>query len=686
MTSLLFTLLSTGLTVGVFAYLFSYIELSDLLLLIKELHLPSLATFVLLSLAGSMFRTWRYAILLHTRAVEVSKPALFLIVLVRNLCSDLLPARLGSTVYIYLVHSHLGIALTSASTSFACALFFDVVAILPLILLVLTFQFSQEFIVLLSVASILFLLVLAGLYFLPQLLQQVDRLITNLRVRTSNRYDSLLEKLHSFFNAVREETLDYRARGLFAPLFCLSIGVRLCKYFSLYIFLVALLIPLGYGTESIPFGKALIAIFSAEAGASLPISGIAGFGAYEGLWVGVLQLLGIPSRLAQITGVSHHLFTQVYGYSLGALAMGALLIWKWSGYSRNSSTKQEPHNRATGMRFTLAYSCALAMTAATASAPLLYASSVDHTKVRAKLSSYTNEQIETIKAFGKLFPGTIVYDSNISGSFGIHAIDVSSGHTIALIDTAEHEMFPAISSDGRQIAYARTKSLARIAPADIWLYDTEKKTNQKLIENATFPTFSKDGKTIYFERERKYAFSFSLANKEIKEIFPAGHPQFVGRRVVKPKVSLDGSQIAFTSDTPSRWHAWKASLHGGTATRLGAGCEPSFRADNVNTIFIQRGKAKGGSGIFSASTTTAPIPLHDWEGELGHEYFPQILENDRLLLFAAAPEDTHSHTEAPYQVLAKDTVTSKTYQLTYNEATNRWPQYSSKLTLGTRRR
>ena len=59
--------------------------------------------------------------------------------------------------------------------------------------------------------------------------------------------------------------------------------------------------------------------------ASLPISGIAGFGAYEGAWAGVFILLGFPAAMAKATSLSHHLVTQLYGYLIGIASILTLL-------------------------------------------------------------------------------------------------------------------------------------------------------------------------------------------------------------------------------------------------------------------------------------------------------------------------------------------------------------------------
>ena len=70
----------------------------------------------------------------------------------------------------------------------------------------------------------------------------------------------------------------------------------------------------------------LVGLVAAESSASLPVSGIAGFGAYEGVWAFTFEFLGFPEKIAQLTAISHHLFTQLYGYSIGALALMLLLL------------------------------------------------------------------------------------------------------------------------------------------------------------------------------------------------------------------------------------------------------------------------------------------------------------------------------------------------------------------------
>ena len=115
------------------------------------------------------------------------------------------------------------------------------------------------------------------------------------------------------------------AAGVFFRIFLLSLLVRLAKYASLGVLLAALLKGSGFGDALLSPSKVFLGIVSSEMSASLPVSGIAGFGAYQGTWSAAFTLLGMPASLAATTGVSHHLFTQAYGYSLGILALLALL-------------------------------------------------------------------------------------------------------------------------------------------------------------------------------------------------------------------------------------------------------------------------------------------------------------------------------------------------------------------------
>ena len=279
--------------------------------------------FLFCSFFMSFFRTWRYVVLLHANDQSPSSVALYLVTLVRNLFSDLLPARIGTVVYIYLVKYRLGVCFGSATASFAMAFVFDILSLAFLIFLaaIIVSASSLSTPVLIGVGVFLIICSVLVLLFLPQLIE-FSGLVAGYCpfVGVDNRL-----KLKLALESTRDGILKIQKARVFLKVLALSFGVRLFKYLSLYVLLLALLIPAGYEAISLGLPKVFLGLCSAELAASLPISGIAGFGAYEGAWILVFQLLGYSHKLAMVSSVSHHVFTQVYGYSIGSLAL--LLLW-----------------------------------------------------------------------------------------------------------------------------------------------------------------------------------------------------------------------------------------------------------------------------------------------------------------------------------------------------------------------
>lgn len=318
---LVYLFFSVLITVSIFYYLFSQISLSEVWGLILGVDRRALYCFVFLAVSMSFFRTWRYLLLLWVVGYRPSALAFFLVVLVRNFFSDLLPARIGSLIYIYVVTARLGIPFASATSSFALSFLFDIVALVPLILIALIMAGSVESI---SLGGLLAGSVVLGV--ISVLLIKYLAWFCKIMAQWVKKYRGEHNKIFEFLCQTESDIEKVKTAGIFNRLIVLSLLVRITKYASLYIFVYALLKPIGYGFEDLHVAKVLLGICASELAASLPISGIAGFGAYEGAWALTFTMLGFEEKIASLTAVSHHLFTQVYGYSLGALALLLLLL------------------------------------------------------------------------------------------------------------------------------------------------------------------------------------------------------------------------------------------------------------------------------------------------------------------------------------------------------------------------
>lgn len=323
--ALIYTLFSIGLTTVVFAYLFTHITWEQVMDLIVAINRPLAGLFVLMALLMQVTRTVRYRLVLRTTGQDPGFFRLFLAVLVRGLCVDLLPARVGEVVYIYILRVRLGVELGAATASFALAFLFDIMALAPLLvaaLVIVGTDLQASLPVLLGASVVLLALSGALIHFLPWGLRVGFAVGSFL----PSRWHRFRPWCRRFLAATHRQVKRARKHGVYLPLFGLSVLVRLLKYGALYVLLWAMLEPRGYALGDLSFPRVFLGLCSAEVAASLPISGIGGFGAYEGAWSLVFELLGFPGDLAKATSLSHHLFTQAYGYSLGIIAVLVLLM------------------------------------------------------------------------------------------------------------------------------------------------------------------------------------------------------------------------------------------------------------------------------------------------------------------------------------------------------------------------
>lgn len=658
---------SISVTVAVFVYLLSKVSISEVLGLVRDVDRTALYMFFVLSFAMSFFRTWRYQLLLHLSGFRPNSIALFLIVLVRNLFADLLPARIGTLIYIYLVNTRLQVSLSAATSSFAMSFLFDIFALMPLVVLAVIGAGAGSFAnsgVLAVAAVIIGILFWALIRFLPEVVGWIGRILRGLPLGSGR----LSVKLNELIDSVAEELTKYKSTRVYFHLMSLSILVRILKYASLYAFLYALLRPLSFTVSDLDVPKVFLGMVTSELIASLPVSGIAGFGAYEGAWAFAFRLLGFPGNIADLTAISHHLFTQIYGYGLGTLAIVFLMLPVFSKKTATGIGRRRPKERT--FYFRVMASCVALF--------ILLGGIYDLSKARTRPESQeiigskqNSSQLETLS---NIFPGRILFDSNRSGTFGIYTMIADGSDIRKIVDNEHHEVYPGASPDGRWVVYAVTQSLARYAPADIWLVDTAGKNPRRLVRNGTFPSFSDDGSTIFFERERKKIMSIDADGSNLRQVYPNNNSAFTGYSIVKPRISEDGAMVAFMSDRGGRWSAWIDNLSGGGAIRLGKGCEPNWYPEGKELIWVSNRNVKAGTGLlrFNEQNGSSKI-VQDDGAPFGHEYFPSVSKDGNFLLYSAAPADQHDHAVSNYQIFVKDLNTGNVVRVTFDNFTNRWP-------------
>lgn len=661
---------SLMVTVLVFLWIGRDIEPMDVVDAITDMAPPEILLFIISSIFMSICRAWRLLLLLEPVGYRPGRLAMLLTVLVRNLFADLLPARLGGLVYLWLCRTRLGVSLGAASSSMAISFVFDMIAVSPL-LIVVGLVIAGE----LGIARILIwafgLAVAGGALIVLFLLAPLADLAAGLIPRLPLLPERIKGGLAAFAASVAEDVRITRRAGIFLPVVVLSILVRLAKYTAMYFLLLGILMPMGFGLADLPPHKGLVGLIAPEIAASLPVSGIGGFGAYEGTWAVAFHFLGLPEQMAKLTGVAHHLFTQAYGAGIGLAALLLLFLPLFRAGEPRPAAAVSPGRRWLQIVASVAVWLGISTAVLMASDVL-----VDEGNAAQKEdAAFTAEEVEGRQHLQDLPIGRLLYDSNRSGNFGIYIQNPDGSGMRKVVDTPAEEMYPDIDPTGRWVVYARARSTNLKAPAEIRICRLDGSQDRKLLDNATFPSFTGDGKAVIAERGRSRIIRVDIASGREEEIFPRGKGQFARAQIAKPRISPDGRWVAFTSDRPRRWTAWAVRLEDGHAVSLGDGCQPVWSNDPDVVYHVATSGMKERTGVLR---TTLPAgrgkTVLDRDAPRGHEYFPSI-EGGRYIFYGASRPGEHDHDSANYQLFVHDLKDGWTARISRDGFTNRWPQF-----------
>ena len=307
-------LVSLAITAGLFAYLLSEIDLAELARTARELRRGYLAWFVVVLLLGVGFRAVRFWVLLG-RTVRLR--TLVAITLARNLFVDLLPARLGELSYVYLVARRGGRTVEEGLASLLLAVLFDVVALTPLLVMAVVVvggggSVPAGWLAVMSVALAVaaYAAMRAAAPVSAFLADRLEGPATGWRARATAWLRGTATALRATW-----------ARGIFGPVLALSMGVRICKFGSYYLLVLAIMAPLGYTVAGLGFFQVFLGVVGAELAAALPIHGIAGFGTFEAAWALSFSQLGFTREHAIISGILAHVVSQFVEYTLGGVAL-----------------------------------------------------------------------------------------------------------------------------------------------------------------------------------------------------------------------------------------------------------------------------------------------------------------------------------------------------------------------------
>jgi len=316
-------ILSLIISAGLIWLLLSSIELNELWSTLQNIHYPALFIFMLFSLFASVLRAWRYKILLDPYSISWFN--ILLVTFIRNVFVDLLPARIGSLSYVYLINRRLNFPLPTAASTFILAFVFDFITLSPILLIaILAVGTSSSFIsspVLLFAVVLFFIFILLFLHYLTFFIDLgsniFKKVLKLLNLDKKKWAGNGIEKLAE----INQELIKIRRQRKYWSVFLLSLVLRLAKYGAIISLLWALLYSHGFSLPDLNFFKVVLGVTGAEFTSILPIKGIGGFGTWESAWAFTFQLLHFEQNLAIITGLGVHLISNFFEYIIGILSI-----------------------------------------------------------------------------------------------------------------------------------------------------------------------------------------------------------------------------------------------------------------------------------------------------------------------------------------------------------------------------
>jgi len=274
--------------------------------------------------------------------------------------------------------------------------------------------------------------------------------------------------------------------------------------------------------------------------------------------------------------------------------------------------------------------------------------------------------------------GFIVWSSNRSGNHDIYLKRLPNGVIQRITNHPHTEFYPRISPDGKQIVFSRSHkpsvSQRNIYPWDVYLLDLKSGKERLLAKNGNLPTWSIDGKRVFFQRHGNTVVELNLRKNREKILYQSGQNIKVPPKTAlgTPSISAKGDRLAATFRNTMR--ATGVVGPKGRVRRTGKGCQLNWGpGDRYLYKIDDGGKMKNALYKINAKTLAA-TKWFDAQGDYSHEYFPRISNTDDVLVYGAS-SGGHEHDTADYEIFlwVVGEPANKVKRITYHAGNDCWP-------------
>ena len=633
----------------------------------------SVLLYLFAALFRTVLRTLRYGLILG--ASETRPPAfhhLFLVTVCRNMFVDMLPARLGELSYIAMLNRGYSVSGQSCLSSLAISFVFDLIALGMMITTIVMYQLLTVGIQSWVVGNTVILMVVIAilLVILFPVLEFSSVILSRIPLFNRGIFGKIAELLQKTVVALKKT----REAGIIGRVLLLSLGIRAGKYLGLYLLFAGVITANFPEVDSRPV-SALISLISAEAGASLPIPTFMGFGTYEAGGTLAMVSLGASRSASLIIMLSLHILSQVVDYTLGGIALIVFLVSTGFAVAQKDFAYSV---RGKSYQFVaLVLFCTGILVLAYQLRDLRKMGSL---RPPDKGQALTNDRGSG--TFGKKnldeLKGFIIWSSNRYGNHDLLMYSLPDKQITRLTTHPHTEYFPRISPDGTRVVFARSQqpwvSQRNYYAWDVYLLDLESGVEKLLAANGNVPTWSSDGKKVYFQRNGNQVVELEVASGKETVVFQTGKNIQLSKEVIleTPVLSGNSKLLAVTLRGSIRQTAvidTKGKVRG-----IGDGCQLSWGPSDQYLFKVDHG-GKQQNAIFKIEPHSLDrILWFDAPGEYSHEYFPKVSNTGTFLVYGAS-KGGHEHDTADYEIFLWQIglPPENTIRITYHTGNDCWP-------------
>lgn len=273
--------------------------------------------------------------------------------------------------------------------------------------------------------------------------------------------------------------------------------------------------------------------------------------------------------------------------------------------------------------------------------------------------------------------GFVIWSSNRFGNHDLVMLTLPDQKLTRLTTNPHTEYFPRISPDGSKVVFCRSRepwvSQRNKLLWNTHLLDLQTGRSSLLAINANTPTWSADGKKVYFQRQGNQVVEHTLADHKEVVVFESGKNLSIDSRYTlnTPVWDKYGQHLAVTLRGPGLGTfiiGRDASLR-----QVGLGCELNWAPDASYLYYVEdKGREKH---FYKVDPDTLDKTLwYNAPGKYSHQYWPKLSNEGNILVFGASTGG-HEHDKADYEIFLWPihAPVSDTTRLSFHTGNDNWP-------------